>query len=187
MARWQPTCQYRSFGTYARRFVDPALGFAIGWNYWLNWAVTLAVEVIAGALIMKSVRTSGRRLERYLYRGTVVHPELIFSTRALTAKVSISLPSIKVGMVLLFLVLGVLLITGVIGGGSPGTSNWTTGDALSVGGAGSVIAISMIAAFSFQALSSSASQPAKAKTRIRLYQKPSTMYFGVSCSSTSAR
>ena len=42
-----------SFGTYAARFVDPALGFAIGWNYWLNWAITLAVEIIAGALVMK--------------------------------------------------------------------------------------------------------------------------------------
>ncbi len=138
-----------SFGTYARRFVDPAMGFAIGWNYWLNWAVTLAVEVIAGALIMKfwfpdvpAVVWSGIFIVvlfilNYLSTRAYGEGEYIFA-------------SIKVGMVLLFLVLGVLLITGVIGGSSPGTSNWTTGDAPFVGGAGSVIAISMIAAFSFQ-------------------------------------
>ena len=33
-----------SFATYARRFVDPAMGFAMGWNYWFNWAITLAVR-----------------------------------------------------------------------------------------------------------------------------------------------
>ena len=25
-----------SFSTYATRFVDPSLGFALGWNYWFN-------------------------------------------------------------------------------------------------------------------------------------------------------
>ena len=29
-----------SFGTYAKRYVDPAFGFALGWNYWFNWAIT---------------------------------------------------------------------------------------------------------------------------------------------------
>ena len=27
-----------SFSTYATRFVDPSLGFALGWNYWFNCA-----------------------------------------------------------------------------------------------------------------------------------------------------
>ena len=42
-----------SFSTYGSRFVDPAFGFALGWNYWFNWAVTLAVEIVASAIIMK--------------------------------------------------------------------------------------------------------------------------------------
>ena len=31
-----------SFSTYATRFVDPSLGFALGWNYWFNWVITVA-------------------------------------------------------------------------------------------------------------------------------------------------
>ncbi|MGL5647814.1 MAG: amino acid permease, partial [Clostridium sp.] len=31
-----------SFGVYATEFVDPAFGFAMGWNYWYNWAITIA-------------------------------------------------------------------------------------------------------------------------------------------------
>lgn len=42
-----------SFEAYASRYVDESLGFALGWNYWFNWAITLAAELVAGALIMK--------------------------------------------------------------------------------------------------------------------------------------
>jgi amino acid permease len=51
MASYMPVTG--SFSTYASRFVDPALGFALGWNYWYNWAITIAVELSAGALLMK--------------------------------------------------------------------------------------------------------------------------------------
>src|SRR5947207_2690054 len=36
-----------SFSTYATKFVDPSLGFALGWNYWYNWAITIAAELSA--------------------------------------------------------------------------------------------------------------------------------------------
>src|ERR1700684_2633469 len=42
-----------SFEAYAERFVDPPLGFAVGWNYWFSWAITLAAELVAGALIVQ--------------------------------------------------------------------------------------------------------------------------------------
>ncbi|MBP8065713.1 MAG: amino acid permease, partial [Aeromonadaceae bacterium] len=42
-----------SFATYGSHFVDPAFGFAQGWNYWYNWAITVAVELAAASIIMK--------------------------------------------------------------------------------------------------------------------------------------
>lgn len=42
-----------SFETYASRFIDPALGFALGWNYWLNWTVTVASELVAAAMLIR--------------------------------------------------------------------------------------------------------------------------------------
>lgn len=42
-----------SFATYAGRFVDPALGFAMGWNYWFNWAITVAVDVSTSAIVLR--------------------------------------------------------------------------------------------------------------------------------------
>lgn len=42
-----------SFNSYATRFVDPALGFALGWNYWLIYAATLPAELVACAKILQ--------------------------------------------------------------------------------------------------------------------------------------
>ena len=37
---------------YASRFVDPALGFALGWTYWYDWAICIATEVVALGLVI---------------------------------------------------------------------------------------------------------------------------------------
>ena len=51
MAAFMPVAG--SFRVYASKFVDPSFGFAIGWNYWYNWAITIAAELAAVVLIMK--------------------------------------------------------------------------------------------------------------------------------------
>lgn len=42
-----------AFTTYAARFVDPSLGFAMGWIYWFSWAITYALELTASGLIIQ--------------------------------------------------------------------------------------------------------------------------------------
>jgi amino acid permease len=37
-----------SFSLFASRFHDRALGFTLGWNYWLQWAVSLRMSTIRG-------------------------------------------------------------------------------------------------------------------------------------------
>ncbi|KLT42271.1 amino acid transporter-like protein [Cutaneotrichosporon oleaginosum] len=41
-----------SFPGFASRFVDPALGFTVGWTYWYNNAISVAVEVVAVAVLV---------------------------------------------------------------------------------------------------------------------------------------
>ncbi|KAF8633974.1 hypothetical protein AX15_001152 [Amanita polypyramis BW_CC] len=36
----------------AGRFVDPALSFTMGWNYWYNWAIVLPAELSASSVII---------------------------------------------------------------------------------------------------------------------------------------
>jgi yeast amino acid transporter len=42
-----------AFTAYASRFVDPTLGFAMGWIYWLSWSLTFALELTAAGLIIQ--------------------------------------------------------------------------------------------------------------------------------------
>ncbi|KAL6359947.1 hypothetical protein LRP88_05643 [Fusarium phalaenopsidis] len=43
----------KGFSGYATRFVDPALGFATGWNYFFKYSVLLANTLTATGLIIK--------------------------------------------------------------------------------------------------------------------------------------
>ena len=51
MATYMPVAG--SFGEYGTRFVSPSFGFAMGWNYWFNWTITVAAELVAAGLVMK--------------------------------------------------------------------------------------------------------------------------------------
>ncbi|RFU32755.1 hypothetical protein B7463_g3572, partial [Scytalidium lignicola] len=42
-----------AFSSYATRFVDPSLGFAMGWIYYFSWAITYALELTASGLIIQ--------------------------------------------------------------------------------------------------------------------------------------
>ncbi|KAK3896518.1 amino acid permease-domain-containing protein, partial [Staphylotrichum tortipilum] len=39
-----------SFSAYSTRFLDPAWGFTMGWNYALQWLVVLPLEIIAASI-----------------------------------------------------------------------------------------------------------------------------------------
>lgn len=38
------------FYTYSVRFIDPAWGFAMGWNYVFQWAIVLPLELVVAGL-----------------------------------------------------------------------------------------------------------------------------------------
>lgn len=142
-----------SFGEYARRFVSPSFGFAIGWNYWYNWAITVAAELAAAALVMKywAPNTPG-------WIWSAIFLTILFGLNALSARAygegEFWFALIKVAVVIFFLILGVLMIFGILGGPSPGFSNWTLSNseqsAPFVNGAAGVLGVFMIAGFSFQ-------------------------------------
>ena len=42
-----------SFSAYSTRFLDPAWGFAMGWNYALQWLVVLPLETVAASITIE--------------------------------------------------------------------------------------------------------------------------------------
>jgi len=41
-----------SFSTFATRFIDPAWGFACGWNYAMQWLFTFPLEIMAASITL---------------------------------------------------------------------------------------------------------------------------------------
>lgn len=137
-----------AFETYASRFVSPSVGFALGWNYWFNWAITVAAELAAAAIVMEYWWPG---VPSWIWSASFL--ALLFALNFMSAKVygegEFWFAIIKVGAVIVFLVLGILMIAGIMGH-SPGLSNWHHGKAPFVGGFGGVMTVFLIAGFSFQ-------------------------------------
>ena len=138
-----------SFQSYAKRFVSPSFGFAIGWNYWFYWSGTVAAELVAAGFIMSYwlPDTPG-------WVWAAVFLALLFGLNAVSARAfgegEFWFAMIKVIAVIVFLVFGTLMILGIMGGESPGVKNWTEGEAPFKGGAMGMFGVFLIAGFSFQ-------------------------------------
>ena len=147
MAAYMPVTG--SFSTYATKFVDPSLGFALGWNYWYNWAITIAAELAAVSLIMKfwfpdapsiiwsSICLVIMFLFNYLSVKGFGEAEYWFSL-------------IKVVTVIVFIITGIAMIFGILGGEPIGFTNFTIEDAPFNGGFFTILGVFMAAGFSFQ-------------------------------------
>ncbi|MDR1572265.1 MAG: amino acid permease [Clostridiales Family XIII bacterium] len=141
-----------SFETYATKFVDPALGFALGWNYWYNWAITVAAELEAGVIVISFWRGAMSPQEKIIWSALflLVLFLLNFFSVGAYGESEFWFAGIKVLTIIVFLIVGLLMIFGAMSGPSPGFTNWTIGDAPFPGGFAAIISIFMIAGFSFQ-------------------------------------
>ncbi len=142
-----------SFETYASRFVDPALGFTLGWNYWFCWSICVAAELVAGSIIVKFWFPNTNTT-----LWSILFLIIIFGLNMLSAKAygesEYWFASIKVATIIIFLIVGVLMIFGIFKNDSPGFSNWILSDGAGkkapfVGGMVSLINVFLVAGFSF--------------------------------------
>ncbi|SFJ64668.1 amino acid permease [Thermoflavimicrobium dichotomicum] len=138
-----------SFSTYSSKFVDPALGFALGWNYWYNWAITLAVDIATASMLMQ-----------YWFPqvSSIVWSSIFLVLLFLLNYVSVRVYGeseywfsfIKVATVIIFLIVGVLTIFGIMGSEAIGFKNFALDGGPFHGGFFAILGVFMIAGFSFQ-------------------------------------
>ncbi len=138
-----------SFYLYATRYVDPALGYALGWNYWYNWAITVASEISAASLVMHYwLPQSSPFLWCTLFLGLVTAFNAT-STRGF-GEIEYWFSFIKICVVVFFIIAGFVLVLGIGHHQTVGFQNWVSGDGPFHGGGLAVFSAFMIAGFSFQ-------------------------------------
>lgn len=147
MATFAPTSG--SFAEYGNRFVDPAFGFALGWNYWFNWAITLAVDTVTVGLVAQFWLPS---VPSWIFSAValaLIFLINLFSVRTF-GETEFWLSLIKVVTICFFLFVGVLAIFGIINSHTDVVRNLTVGNHGFVGGMGGILSVFVVAGFSFQ-------------------------------------
>jgi lysine-specific permease len=147
MATYMPTTG--SFSEYGNRFIEPAMGFALGWNYWFNWAITIAAEISAVGLVAQFWLP---HVPAWVFSAVVL--ALIFFINLFSVstfgETEFWLSTIKVVTIVFFLFVGVLTIFGVIHSNQNVMHNLSVGNHGFVGGFQGVLSVFLVAGFSFQ-------------------------------------
>ncbi|OAG40177.1 hypothetical protein AYO21_05655 [Fonsecaea monophora] len=141
-----------AFSVYASRFVDEAWGFAMGWNYALQWLVTLPLEIVAASLTLEF--WPGTRDVNGAAWVTIFLVAIIlinfFGVRGY-GEAEFIFSIIKVIAVIGFVILGIIINTGGVPGDSRGyigTHYWYDPGAFNHGFKG-LCSVFVTAAFSF--------------------------------------
>ncbi len=122
----------------------------MGWNYWFNWAITVAVEAATVGVVMQYWWPS---IPGWIWAGAVlllITLINLFSARAY-GETEFWMALIKVIAVILFMIVGVLTILGIMGN-QPDVANNLSADGHHgfIGGAAGILSVFMVAGFSFQ-------------------------------------
>jgi len=138
-----------SFYSYGSRFVDPAFGFALGWNYWYNWAITVAAEIAAASMVMRFwFPHSSPLLWSVMFLSLFVGLNVISVKGFGEAEYWFSM--IKVLVIVAFIIIGSSMVFGITGDYGAGWHYWTMGDAPFHGGWLTTLGAFVVVGFSFQ-------------------------------------
>lgn len=140
-----------SFSAYAYRFIDPAAGFMVGWLYWVIWSLVASVDIITAAKVL-SYWDTFNGINSFVW--CLIFLALLFILNAFSVKsfgeAEYWFSFIKVGTIIIFLVMGLLMIFGILGDQGPvGIKNFTVGDAPFVNGFLGLLGVLIVAGFSF--------------------------------------
>ncbi|KAI8818940.1 amino acid permease/ SLC12A domain-containing protein [Fimicolochytrium jonesii] len=123
-----------SFNHYGGRFIDPALGFALGWNYWISWGTALATELVAFAVV---IDYWGDTIPHWAWAlivlGAIIALNLVGGKGYGESEYWLSI--IKIIVVIIFIIVGILVASGAVGGHTYGFENWGEDRAINVAGA----------------------------------------------------
>lgn len=138
-----------SFSTYGAKYVEEGFGFALGWNYWYNWAITIAVDLVAAQLVMGYWLPD---IDPWIW--SAIFLALLFLINVISTKnfgeMEFWFSLIKVVTVIIFIIIGLLMIIGILEGAGHVKENWTANGAPFSGGFAALIGVAMIVGFSFQ-------------------------------------
>ncbi|QNG60420.1 amino acid permease [Bacillus sp. PAMC26568] len=142
-----------SYQTYATKFISPGAGYVVGWMSWLNWSVTIGLELLTVSILMKRWFPD---VSSWVW--CILFALLLFGINALStrsfAEVEFWFSSIKVITIIAFILLGGAAMFGFLdmsgGEQAPFFSNFTDNGGLFPHGITAILVTMIGVNFSFQ-------------------------------------
>lgn len=121
-----------AFTTFGARFVDPALGFGLGAGYAFQWIITVTIEVTAAGMILQYWWPHLKMWIPALIFIVLLVGITLLGVKAF-GELEYWLSMIKVLTCIVFIIIGILVDTGAVGGRFIGGENWHIDQAPIVG------------------------------------------------------
>ena len=140
-----------SFAVYGEKYVDKGFGLAMGINYSYNWAIAVAVDLVAAQIIMQYwFADVPGWIWSALFLG-VMFCINFFSAKSF-GEAEFWFASVKVCAVIAFIITGFMVAAGVLPGhDAVGLKNWNlNGEGSFVGGFAAFLGVAMVVGYSFQ-------------------------------------
>jgi len=138
-----------SFVEYCRSALGGWAGFSVGWLYWYFWAIVLAIEATAGAVIIQGSWLPGvPQWLTCLILMAILTATNLFSVRSY-GEFEFWFASLKVVAIVVFIVIGLGFLVGIGHADSPGLHNLTAHGGFAPHGVAQVLAGVVIVIFAF--------------------------------------
>jgi Amino acid transporters len=113
----------------------------MGWNYWFNWAITIAVEITTAGVVVNFWLPN---VPSWIFSAITMAFIFIINVLSVSSfgEAEYWMAIIKVITIIIFLIAGVCIIVGILGGTSVGFHNLTYKKAPFVGGFSSLLGYS---------------------------------------------
>ncbi|OMJ21561.1 Lysine-specific permease [Smittium culicis] len=138
-----------SFNSFADRFVEPAFGVAMSYNYWYSWVITAAINFVSCGLVIQYWLPHTNPVI-WSFAALII----IFTLNLFGPKVygesEFALTLIKIVAIMLFIIIGFLVGFGAIGGKNYGFSKFLLKNNSFANGFTGTLHVFVTAAFSFQ-------------------------------------
>lgn len=140
-----------SFTKYSVMLIDKSWGFAMGWNYCLQWLILLPMELVAASMTIKFWPVIADYLPDYMV--ITIFYAMIICMNLLSVKYyglfEVIFSLLKVVAIVIFLIVGLFIDIGVIGNERIGFKYWKDPGIFSGNGFNGFIGVVVTAAFSF--------------------------------------
>ena len=148
MATYSPVTG--SFCEYSAKYVDKSFGFAMSWNYWLNWVLVVASEIIAAGVVMQ-YWFPDVNISIWIGLFFLIICFINVLSVGVYGETEYWLSIIKVATVVIFIIVGILVVFGLVGSqGTVGFKNIHIGDGPFHAGWLGFFSVFLVVGYSFQ-------------------------------------